>query len=216
MVRLVPEPPRLTLIHRRMARLPLGGPTGVACAAAGFACAIGLLVIAPSVGLRAPFRDEAIAPQTQRSDVIPDRARARTTTARGKPRIEIVVAVFNPSTGLAAGETASAPPDSERAPSTPRSSTTRPSAFVAPERTPRLNGSAEPRADRRAVDGDRRIVVQRTSTPGDDDRADGARLRTSADGRADGTRRRTSSDDDRADDGRRRTAGDEDDRPFSG
>jgi hypothetical protein len=215
MVRLVPEPPRLTFINRGMARLPLGGPTGVACAAAGFACAIGLLVIAPSVGLRSPFRDEAIAPQAPLNDVIPDRARARTATERGKPAIEIVVAAFNPSTGHAAAETTPAARDPERAPSTPRSPTTRPSAYFAPGRTSRLNGSAEPRADRRTFDGERRVVVRRTSTWGDD-RADDGRLRTSAEGSADGTRRRTSSDDDRSDDGRRRTTGDEDDRPFSG
>jgi len=60
MIRQVPAPPLLSPVHRRLARLPLGGATGLACAAAGIACVVGLLLIGPSVGLSLPFRDESV------------------------------------------------------------------------------------------------------------------------------------------------------------
>ena len=68
MIRQVPAPPLLSPVHRGLARLPLGGPTGLACAAAGVACVIGLLLFGPSVGLPSPFRDErVIAAQAPRA-----------------------------------------------------------------------------------------------------------------------------------------------------
>lgn len=60
MIRQVPAPPLLSPVHRRLARLPLGGATGLACAAAGIACVVGLLLIGPSMGLSLPFRDEPV------------------------------------------------------------------------------------------------------------------------------------------------------------
>jgi hypothetical protein len=60
MIRQVPAAPLLSPVHRRLARLPLGGATGLACAAAGIACVVGLLLIGPSVGLSLPFRDEPV------------------------------------------------------------------------------------------------------------------------------------------------------------
>jgi len=49
--RAVPQAPWMSLVYRRLMRLPAGGPTGAACAAAGVACAIGLLVVHPHVDL---------------------------------------------------------------------------------------------------------------------------------------------------------------------
>ncbi len=54
--RAVPKPPRLSRASRRFARLPAGGPTGVACAIAAVACAIGLVVVQPRL-LPSPIRD---------------------------------------------------------------------------------------------------------------------------------------------------------------
>ena len=47
--RAVPRPSRLWRLHRSLAHLPVGGPTGIACAAAGVACAIGLVVVRPDL-----------------------------------------------------------------------------------------------------------------------------------------------------------------------
>ena len=68
MRRLTPRPPRLSFLNWRLARLPLGVPTGVACAAAGVVCAVGLIVVAPRVGISfiAPA-DRACAPASDRA-----------------------------------------------------------------------------------------------------------------------------------------------------
>lgn len=55
MRRLTPRPPRLSFLHRRLARLPLGAPTGFACAAAGVACVVGLIFVGPRVGILLGF-----------------------------------------------------------------------------------------------------------------------------------------------------------------
>ena len=49
--RAVPRAPITSHLYRRLARLPAGGATGVACAAAGLACAIGLVVVHPRMDL---------------------------------------------------------------------------------------------------------------------------------------------------------------------
>ena len=47
----VPTTPWLAFVSRRLARLPFGGPTGLACGLAGVACAVGLLVAGPHLAL---------------------------------------------------------------------------------------------------------------------------------------------------------------------
>src|SRR6478609_3487879 len=49
--RAVPRAPITSHLYRRIARLPAGGATSLACAAAGLACAIGLVVVHPRVDL---------------------------------------------------------------------------------------------------------------------------------------------------------------------
>ncbi len=49
MARAVPNPPFLARASRRLARLPAGGATGVACAIAGMACAVGVIVVQPQL-----------------------------------------------------------------------------------------------------------------------------------------------------------------------
>ena len=62
MRRLTPRPPRLSFLHRPLARLPLGAPTGFACAAAGVACMVGLVFVGPRLGIPLGYSHDGQGP----------------------------------------------------------------------------------------------------------------------------------------------------------
>ena len=153
MIRQVPAPPLLSPVHRRLARLPLGGPTGLACAAAGVACVVGLLLIGPSVGLSLPFRDEPVianpAPHSQ--------LEARSAASKPSPTKKTVEGApgGGPSTG---GHAPGAGADQDPKPAATAEATTPPDASEpdkdepdsgeheatpAPTRTPRPDWTRE-------------------------------------------------------------------------
>ena len=65
--RAVPKAPRMAYLYRRIARLPAGGPSGFACAAAGIACALGVVFVGPNSG-RAKDPRAAAGPASRRCD----------------------------------------------------------------------------------------------------------------------------------------------------
>lgn len=189
MNRLVPQPPRLTRIHRRLATLPAGSPTGIACGSAGFACLIGLLVIGPVVGLRAPYHDHhAIAAQGEVRAAPADPAKPAATGKPGRAIIQVAVAVIarptergnDPATPDAApsapaaapidspaGPTAAPTPRFERDPTSVPAPTAQPSR--APERTSGPSSSVQPRRAPGDDDRDRQEDVAHHRITRDDD-----------------------------------------------
>ena len=86
--RAVPRPSRLWRLHRRLAHLPVGGPTGIACAAAGLACAIGLVVVRPDLEVPRFFeRGEARPPAVTAEAKAGTEARQTATRDAVKARV---------------------------------------------------------------------------------------------------------------------------------
>ena len=142
MDRLVPEPPRLAAIYRRLARLPAGSSAGMACASAGFACVLGLLVIGPSVGLPSLFRERTILGLGQ-APASPRSARARETAKPDKAKVQIVLAAVVPPRTGGGQEPASA--TSEPATPAPTTATpTIPEPTAAPTRSPEAEWTPTP------------------------------------------------------------------------
>jgi hypothetical protein len=144
MIRQVPAPPLLSPVHRRLARLPLGGPTGLACAVAGVACVVGFLLIGPSVGLSLPFRDEpVIANQAPHSQLEARSAASKPTTkaAAGAPGGDASSGGHAPGAGAdqdakpAATAEATDPPDASE-PDKDESDADEHESTPAPTRTP--------------------------------------------------------------------------------
>ena len=70
--RAVPRAPITSHLYRRLARVPAGGATSLACAAAGLACAIGLAVVRPQVDLPGLFdRGDDRSPAAVQAPVAP-------------------------------------------------------------------------------------------------------------------------------------------------
>ena len=143
MDRLVPEPPRLAALYRRLARLPAGSSTGMACASAGFACVLGLLVIGPSVGLPSLFRERTIMGLAQAAAPTPRTARTRETAQPAKAKVQIVLAaVVPPRSGGGQGPAAETAPPADTGPTEPGAVT--PGPTPAPTRSPEAERSPTP------------------------------------------------------------------------
>jgi hypothetical protein len=182
--RAVPRAPLTSHLWRRVARVPAGGATGFACAAAGLACAIGLVVVRPQVDLpglfdprpdRAPTATSAPAAPTVRQVTGDSRPMGHARLADGGDR-------SNAAGGRADPPLPSATPRVEEAldrPTSAESPPPAPSLLPAPTDTsddPPTTNAHDPDPDDRSTEPDQhqddrdelRVEPERED-PGDDE-----------------------------------------------
>ena len=152
--RVVPQAPRMSYLYRRIARLPAGGASGFACAAAGIACALGIAFVGPNLDVPQIF--ERLQDRPPGAAVLPDapvRRNAQESTSSTADRAQIrVKAKSSASHGSKSGLDAPKPvassnvvPEASPAPATQVSQPTTP--VQPPSEDPVLGGGSRTSAD---------------------------------------------------------------------
>ena len=181
--RAVPRAPMLSHLHRRLAHLPLGGPTGIACTAAGVACAISLVVVHPQVNMPLPFDLGDDRPPATLSSEAPARTEVIRVVSVGPVHTRITISAGGSKgspTGGAGGPapTPAATDKHEPQPAPSASPMTTPTAGEPAAEDEGAISSNEDRRDQdersdRRDEDDQRDEHRDEGGPGHDERADG-------------------------------------------